>query len=96
MRILPVILGASACVLSAGAFAGATITTDPVQRGNVLIDQIAAHASDGPAEYKRRDKPAADQYAMETPEGRVDVEELAYYGRLREDLGEGEIDFDAE
>lgn len=96
MRIPIVILGVGTCVLSAGAFAGATISTDPVQRGNVLIDQIAERASDGPVHYARRDRPAADHYAMDTPEGRVEVQELAYYGRLRRDLGDGPIDFDAE
>ena len=83
MRILPVILGAAACALSAGAFAGATIQAEPLQRGDILVDAIAAKAAKGPAGLASARSAEADQFAMETPDGRVELEDLALYGRLR-------------
>ncbi|RJY09951.1 hypothetical protein [Aurantiacibacter aquimixticola] len=86
MKVSPWILGAAVIVPVAGALAGSNIGTDPI----IVEDaDISASLPDGePIEIvdaapQTRDR-MPDHYAMETPEGRVEVEELAWRGRYAE------------
>lgn len=81
MKISPWILGAAALVPVAGALAGAAVNTDPVGPGgdvSAALPQQTVFAQD--AAPRTRDR-LPDHYAMETPEGRVEVAELAMRGR---------------
>ena len=97
MKLTPMILGACGIALSVGGVAGAAIDTQPMQRGSDVIEEVAlaatTHPGNRPAGLERG---PADQYAMETPEGLVEVDELAWYGRDRRMLGSGDLDFEAD
>ena len=97
MKLTPFILGACGIALTVGGVAGAAIDTSPMQRGNDVIDEIAMAASTHPGDrIASLERAAADRYAMETPEGRVEVDELAWYGRDRNLLGSEKPDFEAD
>lgn len=84
MNVSPWILGAAALVPIAGAVAGTKMSTDLI---GVHADVTASlpEASSGitaaPPIARER---LPDHYAMETPEGRIEVAELAWYGRFRD------------
>ena len=97
MKLTPLILGACGIALTVGGVAGAAIDTSPMQRGNDVIDEIAMAATTHPGDrIASLERAAADRYAMETPEGRVEVDELAWYGRDRDLLGSAKPDFEAD
>lgn len=82
MRISPWILGAALLVPATGALAGAKlIKAEPVGTAEALaaLPQQPFHPSR--VERLTSQERLPDHYAMETPEGRVEVGELAWRGR---------------
>lgn len=97
MKLTPMLLGACGIALTAGGVAGASISTAPVQRGSDVLEEIALAATTHPRDKVRsQERAPADSYAMETPEGLVEVDELEWYGRGRKHLGGRELDFEAD
>ncbi len=85
MKVSPWFLGAAAVVPIAGAVIGSHMSTDPVgQRADVTetlpVGSTAVYANANPRTSER----LPDHYAMETPEGVVEVKELAMRGRYRD------------
>ena len=83
MKISPWILGAAIAVPFAGAIAGSHIGTEPIG----TMEDVSAFLPEqriGPDAIGQRiaqSERTPDHYAMETPEGRVEVYELAMRGR---------------
>ena len=81
MKATPLFLGACALASIVGAVGGTTINTSPLQGaglGSAMIAQraVVADASD----YGHQQEILPDHYAMTTPEGRIDVSDLANRG----------------
>ena len=104
MQISPWILGAVIAVPLAGAVAGNAMSTDPIGISADVTETLPsaqfAHAS-GTRDLTQERLP--DHYAMETPEGRVEVADLGLRGRYRDrarydahDPYAGDYDIDAE
>jgi hypothetical protein len=73
----------SACVLAsiAGVVSGNTINTRPIQRGGIGMEQINRPAINFASDSGLSEQLALpDHYAINTPEGRFDVAELASRG----------------
>lgn len=84
MRISPPWMFALALTVTGGAVSGASIGTAPVlKRG---LEPPAYHAADTAPAMAHRAAPTAlpDHYALETPNGRVEVGELALRGRMHD------------
>lgn len=84
MKATPVILGA--CVVGAmgGAVAGLSLDTTPIQPQ--IPDPLAAIPDHPIALAKSQRLQQAnlpEHYPLETPEGTIEVRDLAYWGRLR-------------
>ncbi|WP_340588889.1 hypothetical protein [Erythrobacter alti] len=80
MKISPWILGAAALVPIAGAVAGASVSTDPIgvtQDVTALLPERPLVSNKAP--MHRESLP--NHYALETPEGVVEVADLALRGR---------------
>lgn len=82
MQVSPWILGAAALVPVFGAVAGASLNTEPIG----IAADVSASLPERPAiaiadAAPRTQERLPDHYAMETPEGRVEVHELAMRGR---------------
>ena len=85
MKVSPWILGAAALVPAAGAYAGSNIGTDPIGLHADVTESIPAQASAYEAAAQKLDQDRLpDHYAMETPEGRVEIADLALRGRYRD------------
>lgn len=85
MKVSPWILGAAALVPAAGAVIGSHMSTDPVgQRADVTetlpVGSTAAYANATPRTAER----LPDHYAVKTPDGVVEVHELAMRGRYQD------------
>ncbi|MBX7539585.1 hypothetical protein [Qipengyuania sphaerica] len=83
MKYAPHVLGAVAVVTIAGAVSGATIGESPMlQRGqtDTLPQAQIVSASNAAMDSSRR---PPDHYPLKTPEGTIEVAELALHGRLR-------------
>lgn len=80
MKVSPWILGACALVPVAGAVAGMSLNTTPLapERVSSIPSGSPVTAADAAPQTRAR---LPDHYAMETPEGRVEVHELAMRGR---------------
>lgn len=81
MQVRPLFLGACALVSIAGAVSGATTNTRPIQNagiGSAMLPQ-PEFAFD-PADSGMPQAALPDHYAMTTPEGRIEVAELATRG----------------
>ncbi|MGX7953148.1 hypothetical protein ACWPM1_11360 [Tsuneonella sp. HG249] len=81
MRVKPTFLGACALVSIAGAVGGATINTQPIQRAGIGSEMLPRtdFAFDPSDDGLPREAPP-EHYAMNTPEGRIEVAELADRG----------------
>ena len=81
MKLTPWILGAALIVPLAGAYAGSKVGTQPLHSNRdlaeILPDRPFQTADAAPRNVER----LPNHYAMETPEGRVEVGELAFRGR---------------
>ena len=84
MKPLPMLLGAVALALTTGAVAGNALSTEPLganQDVSHILPQRATVAY--PGELKRVE-PLPDHYPLETPDGVIEVAELAWHGRYRD------------
>ena len=84
MRYLPHSLAALAVVAIAGAVSGEAIGDSPVLKADVqetLPDAQPMSATQLPSPSSKR---PPDQYPLETPDGVIEVGELAMHGRLRD------------
>lgn len=88
MKFTPQILGAVAVVAIAGAVSGATIGESPVlKRGHTDTMPQAQIVTAGNAALNSSKRPP-DHYPLETPQGTIEVGELALHGRLRDRGGD--------
>ncbi len=80
MKIPPWILGACALVPVAGAVAGMSVNTTPLaaETASTIPEGSPIMVADAAPVTRER---LPDHYAMETPDGRVEVHELAMRGR---------------
>jgi len=82
MQATPLFIGA--CVLASigGIVSGATINTQPLQRGGIGLEEINRPAlAFDPSDSGLSDQVALpDHYALNTPNGRVEVAELSTRG----------------
>ena len=85
MKTTPVILGAIALAIGAGTALGMTTPTNPLRSADDTLAALPKHAMESRSLEEAREMVAKDdQYALETPQGRVEVAELAFHGRLRD------------
>jgi len=82
MQATPLFLGACALASIAGVVGGTTINTRPIQRGGIGMEEINRPAlAFDPSDTGLSDQVALpDQYAMTTPDGRIEVAELSTRG----------------
>ncbi|MXO49329.1 hypothetical protein GRI69_13805 [Erythrobacter vulgaris] len=84
MKFAPQILSAVAVVAIAGAVSGATIGDSPVLKeghGDTLPEAPIINASNDALRHTTR---PPDHYPLKTPEGTIEVAELALHGRLHD------------
>lgn len=86
MPATPLILGAIPCAIFAGALIGTNIPTEPVNHTAAdPLEQIPQHQVESRSLAEARNLVAPrNHYPLETPDGTVEVAELAYHGRLRD------------
>ncbi len=85
MKLSPWILGAAVAVPIAGAVIGSHMSTDPVGVRSDVIDTLPLTPAVAHASVTSRTQPRVpDHYAMETPDGVVEVHELAMRGRFQD------------
>jgi hypothetical protein len=81
MQAKPLFLGACALASIAGAISGATTNTRPIQKAGIGSELLPrAEISSDPGDLWRAQPALPDHYAMTTPDGRVEVAELATRG----------------
>lgn len=81
MKAMPMFLGACALASIAGAVGGTTINTTPLQVASIGSDMIPDRAiAFDPSGNGGRHEALPDHYAMTTPEGRIEVTDLATRG----------------
>lgn len=89
MKRTPLILGAIPLTIFAGAAIGTSVTADPIGRAGNPLEQIPRHEIETrTADEARAMTATRNQYPLETPEGVIEVRELAYHGRLRDRMRE--------
>ncbi len=89
MKRTPLILGAIPLTIFAGAAIGTSVTADPIGRTANPLEQIPQHEIETrTADEARAMTATRDQYPLETPDGVIEVGELAYHGRLRDRMRE--------
>ncbi|APE27994.1 hypothetical protein [Aurantiacibacter gangjinensis] len=85
MKFTPWIVGAAICVPLAGAIAGASMDTDPIGTVTDVTASIPDHSNFAKADAAPKTQARLpDHYAMETPDGLVEVHELAMRGQDRD------------
>lgn len=81
MKATPLFLGACALASIAGAVGGTTINTSPLQGAGIGSAMIAHRAVVADAsDYSHQQEILPDHYALTTPEGRIEVSDLANRG----------------
>lgn len=88
MKFTPHILGAVAIVAIAGAVSGATIGESPVVERGLTESTPEAPIVRASNTALRDAKRLPDHYPLHTPNGTIEVAELALHGRLRDRGGE--------
>ena len=84
MRISPPWIIALALTTTGGAISGASIGTAPIPKRGLDIPAHDASATGPDMTHRAAPTALPDHYALETPEGRVEVGELALRGRLHD------------
>lgn len=85
LKVPPWVLGAVALVPLAGALIGNSVNTDPLGVASDVTSTIPDRPLDVAYQRPLESSPRLpDHYAMETPEGVIEVAELAFYGRYRD------------
>lgn len=86
MKAKALFAGALAVAALGGATTGATLNTQPLEAEVDPLASIPDHEIDYPSQAEiDAMKAPHNHYALETPQGRVEVTELAYHGRLRDE-----------
>lgn len=86
MRVAPVLVGACALASIAGAVSGTSINTTPIQRGAIGSAEIHRPSySSVPMQSTYGRAAQAEHYDMTTPEGVIEVAELANRGLYSQD-----------
>ena len=81
MQVTPLFLGACALASIAGAVGGATIDTRPIQKAGIGSEMLpVAHFAADASDSGLPQAAPPDQYAMNTPDGRIEIPELATRG----------------
>ncbi len=81
MKAKPFFIGACVLASVAGAVGGATTNTIPLQNGGIGLDMLPErHVAFDASESSVPEVALPDHYAMTTPQGRVEVAELATRG----------------
>ena len=89
MKPTPAILGAITLAITAGTALGMSTPTDPLTNYSDTLSTLPQHAMESRSSDAARKMIAPrDQYPLETPEGVIEVSELAYHGRLRNRMRE--------
>ena len=89
MKTTPAVLGAICLALSAGTALGLSTPTQPLSDYSDTLADLPRHALNTPSPEEARKMIAPrDQYPLETPDGVVEVAELAFHGRLRSRMRE--------
>ena len=83
MRPSPRFLGTVAAVLFAGVTGGAVLGTVPPMRQLGLAEMFPPPSGPAYPWQSDRGRPPPDQYAIVTPEGRFEIEELSVRGLYR-------------
>lgn len=94
MKISPWILGAAVLVPVAGAAIGHNMSTEPIgvhQDVSALLPDRPHSVAVNPVRNVHERLP--DHYALETPEGRIEVSELAWHGRFRDRVRRSYADY---
>ena len=82
MQVAPLLLGGAIFAAVAGAVTGTAMQTTPIRNHSSVADIVPRHIASKPSyDLARKSANLPDQYAMITPEGRIEVEELAMRGR---------------
>ncbi len=82
MKFSPWLIAVALAVPVAGAYAGSKMSADPVGPRHDLAQNLPNRQAIAVADASTRTQPRLpDHYAMETPEGTVEVHELAIRGR---------------
>lgn len=85
MKISPWLLGALAVAPIVGAFAGQQISAEPLSTATDVTAALPDRPHIASGDVTPRTQPRLpDHYAMETPEGVVEVHELSMRGRFRD------------
>lgn len=85
MKAKPLIAGALVLAPITGGLAGQMISTDPIAPATDISAILPERSTVAVANATPRTTPRLpDHYAMETPEGTVEVHELALHGRYRD------------
>lgn len=89
MKSTPLFLGAIPLTIFAGALLGNAVATEPIARATDPIAELPRHEVETRTiEETRAMKAPRNQYPLKTPQGVIQVSELAYHGRLRQRLRE--------
>ena len=81
MQVTPVFLGACALMSIAGAVGGATINTQPIQKAGIGSEMLPrTDIAFDPSDDGLPEAAPPDQYALSTPDGRVEIAELSVRG----------------
>ena len=89
MKRTPLFLGAIPLTIFTGALIGTAVATEPIGRAGDPLEQIPRHQIESRTIDEARAMTASqNQYPLETPEGVIEVGELAYHGRLRHRMRE--------
>jgi hypothetical protein len=84
MQTTAILLGAGAFGLVAGALGGSKIATQPISAADTdLLAGITQHQLADIAQAQNGPRPP-DHYPLVTPEGTIPVEQLAFYGVMRD------------
>lgn len=85
MKPTPVILGAITLAIGAGTALGMSTPTDPLSKYSDTLATLPQHAMENrTADEARKMIASRDQYPLETPDGVIEVRELVFHGRLRD------------
>lgn len=84
MKATPMILGATALALVSGAVAGQSIGTEPLGLYQDVTDTLPQQRVNSRSAALQIAERLPNHYPLETPEGTIEVEDLAWHGRYRD------------
>ena len=85
MQVKPWLVGACTVAAISGAVSGASLGSTPIQNRTDPLDEIIARQAAAPAQARVTALAGGpDHYALETPEGRIEVRDLESRGLFRD------------